>query len=78
METWRLQQAIYEVDAASFKQIVAELVTLLQLQRVVNIPVRKLSLGERMKCELVAALLHQPKVLFLDEPTIGLDTEAGG
>lgn len=73
METWRLQQAIYEVDAASFKQIVAELVTLLQLERVVNIPVRKLSLGERMKCELVAALLHQPKVLFLDEPTIGLD-----
>src|SRR3989344_2058447 len=73
METWRLQQAIYEIDQASFKQIVAELVTLLQLERVVSIPVRKLSLGERMKCELVAALLHRPKVLFLDEPTIGLD-----
>ena len=73
METWRLQQAIYEVDQASFKQTVAELVNLLQLERVVTIPVRKLSLGERMKCELVAALLHRPKVLFLDEPTIGLD-----
>src|SRR3990167_8218634 len=73
IETWRLQQAIYEIDQASFKQIVAELVNLLQLQRVVSIPVRKLSLGERMKCELVAALLHRPKVLLLDEPTIGLD-----
>ena len=73
IETWRLQQAIYEIDQASFKQIVAELVNLLQLQRVLSIPVRKLSLGERMKCELVAALLHRPKVLFLDEPTIGLD-----
>src|SRR4029450_9186450 len=64
---------VYEVDAAHFKQRTEYLLETLQLTDKVNIQVRKLSLGERMKCELVAALLHSPKVLFLDEPTIGLD-----
>lgn len=73
METFLLNQAIYEIPAAQFKQTLNALVELLQVADVVNVQVRKLSLGQRMKCELIAALLHNPKVLFLDEPTIGLD-----
>ena len=61
------------VHPASFENTLNELVHLLDLQDLLDIQVRQLSLGQRMKCELVAALLHQPKVLFLDEPTIGLD-----
>ncbi len=64
---------LYEVDEKKFKQRVDHLVEALQLTDKINTQVRKLSLGERMKCELVAALLHSPKVVFLDEPTIGLD-----
>jgi len=64
---------LYEVDDAKFKRRVDHLVEALQLTDKINTQVRKLSLGERMKCELVAALLHNPKVVFLDEPTIGLD-----
>ncbi|HTU62762.1 MAG TPA: AAA family ATPase, partial [Polyangiales bacterium] len=58
---------------AQFKQTLDELVAVLQLAPLLQKPVRQLSLGERMKCELAAALLHRPRVLFLDEPTIGLD-----
>ena len=58
---------------AQFKQTLDELVELLELGDLINKPTRQLSLGERMKCELAAALIHRPKVLFLDEPTIGLD-----
>ncbi len=64
---------MYEVDDAHFKKRVDMLVEALQLTDKIHTQVRKLSLGERMKCELVAALLHSPQILFLDEPTIGLD-----
>ena len=76
MESFILNKEIYEVSDADFKTHLDELVVLLDIKDVLNIPVRKLSLGQRMKCELVAALIHQPKVLFLDEPTIGLDVVA--
>ena len=64
---------MYEVDDTRFKKRVDLLIDALQLSDKVNTQVRKLSLGERMKCELVAALLHSPEIVFLDEPTIGLD-----
>ncbi|MFC1613571.1 ATP-binding cassette domain-containing protein [Patescibacteria group bacterium] len=73
MESFVLNKEIYEVDDKSFKNTLAELMEVLDIKDFVNIPVRKLSLGQRMKCELIAALLHKPKILFLDEPTIGLD-----
>jgi ABC-2 type transport system ATP-binding protein len=72
-ETFALNRAIYEVSPAQFQQTIAELTELLELGDLVNKPTRTLSLGERMKCELAAALIHRPQVLFLDEPTIGLD-----
>ena len=72
-ETFQLNRAIYDIAEADYRERLAELVTLLELGDVVDKPVRQLSLGERMKCELAAALLHRPRVLFLDEPTIGLD-----
>ncbi len=73
MESFILNKEIYEVPDAQFKATLEELTTLLDIKDILDVPVRKLSLGQRMKCELVAALLHSPKVLFLDEPTIGLD-----
>lgn len=73
METFLLNQAIYEIPDTQFKTTLKKLVELLDVQDILNVQVRKLSLGQRMKCELIAALLHNPKVLFLDEPTIGLD-----
>jgi ABC-2 type transport system ATP-binding protein len=76
MESFILNKEIYEVSDTDFKKNLDELVTLLDIKDVLDIQVRKLSLGQRMKCELVAALLHKPKVLFLDEPTIGLDVVA--
>ncbi|MFT3912792.1 MAG: ATP-binding cassette domain-containing protein [Anaeromyxobacteraceae bacterium] len=72
-ETFAMNRAIYDVPRAQFEETVKELVALLELDDLVKKPTRQLSLGERMKCELAAALLHRPKVLFLDEPTIGLD-----
>ena len=75
-ETFRLNRAIYGVSRADFTARRAELVELLVLGDLIDKPARQLSLGERMKCELAAALLHQPEVLFLDEPTLGLDLEA--
>ena len=75
-ETFRLNRAIYGVSLADYTARRAELVELLLLGDLIDKPVRQLSLGERMKCELAAALLHQPEVLFLDEPTLGLDLEA--
>ncbi|ATB42952.1 ABC transporter ATP-binding protein [Cystobacter fuscus] len=72
-ETLELNRAIYDVPTAQYKQTLDELVTLLDLGELLGKPTRQLSLGERMKCELAVALIHRPKVLFLDEPTIGLD-----
>jgi len=72
-ETFALNRALYDIPRAQFEQTVRELSDLLELGDLVDKPTRQLSLGERMKCEVAAALLHRPKVLFLDEPTIGLD-----
>ncbi|OGG08571.1 ABC transporter [Candidatus Gottesmanbacteria bacterium RBG_16_43_7] len=73
METFLLNKEIYEIDDLQFKKTLAQLTDLLDVSKLLSIQVRKLSLGERMKMELIAALIHSPKVLFLDEPTIGLD-----
>lgn len=73
IESFLLNKAIYEIPDEKFQKNLDELVTLLDIKNILDIQVRKLSLGQRMKCELTAALLHGPKVLFLDEPTIGLD-----
>ena len=75
-ETYQLNRAIYDLTDADYRTRLEELVTLLGLGEVRDKPVRQLSLGERMKCELVASLLHQPPLLFLDEPTLGLDVTA--
>jgi len=72
-ESLELNRAIYGIDAARFRTIVGGLTELLEVQHKLDVMVRELSLGERMKMELIAALLHTPRVLFLDEPTIGLD-----
>jgi ABC-2 type transport system ATP-binding protein len=72
-ETFELNRAVYDVPRAEYAETLRELTDLLELQDLVNKPARTLSLGERMKCELAAALIHRPRVLFLDEPTIGLD-----
>lgn len=73
MEGFLLNKEIYEVEDKHFKEFVNELAEILDVKDILNVPVRKLSLGQRMKCELIAALIHKPKILFLDEPTIGLD-----
>ncbi len=75
-ETFLLNRAIYDVPERDYRERLAELVALLELADVLQKPVRQLSLGERMKCELVASLLHRPPLLFLDEPTLGLDVTA--
>lgn len=73
METFLLNKEIYGIDDISFKKNLKELSELLEADDLLNVQVKKLSLGQRMKMELIAALIHSPKVLFLDEPTIGLD-----
>ncbi len=75
-ESFRLHQQIYRIEPDQFERTQRELVELLDVGHLLNQPVRELSLGERMKMELTAALLHSPDVLFLDEPTIGLDVVA--
>jgi ABC-2 type transport system ATP-binding protein len=76
IESFLLNKEIYGLDERAFRATLDELVELLELGALLDVQVRKLSLGERMKCELVGALLHRPEVLFLDEPTIGLDVVA--
>jgi len=73
IETFNLNAAIYSVPPREYKEDLEELTNLLNVRELLNVPARKLSLGQRMKMELIAALLHRPKILFLDEPTIGLD-----
>jgi ABC-2 type transport system ATP-binding protein len=75
-ETFLLNKEIYQIPDRQYKETYDELIELLDLSDTMSIQVRKLSLGQRMRCELMAALLHRPKVLFLDEPTIGLDVIA--
>ncbi len=72
-ETYAMNRALYDLPRREAEETAAALIDLLEIGDLVGKPTRQLSLGERMKCELVAALLHRPKVLFLDEPTIGLD-----
>jgi ABC-2 type transport system ATP-binding protein len=72
-ETYAMNRAIFDVPHAEYDKTLAELTELLELGPLLEKPARQLSLGERMKCELAAALLHRPTTLFLDEPTIGLD-----
>lgn len=75
-ESFRLNQKIYRLETNQFESTLDRLTSLLDVKKLLGRPVRELSLGERMKMELIAALLHDPEVLFLDEPTIGLDVIA--
>ncbi|MFN7133747.1 MAG: ATP-binding cassette domain-containing protein, partial [Myxococcales bacterium] len=72
-DTFELNRAVYDIPKHAYEETREELVRLLEIEPLIKKPARQLSLGERMKCELAAALLHRPRVLFLDEPTIGLD-----
>ena len=76
IESLRINAAIYGIPETEAKRRIDELAELLTISDELTRPVRKLSLGERMKCELMAALIHHPKILFLDEPTLGLDVNA--
>jgi ABC-2 type transport system ATP-binding protein len=78
MDSLKLLQSYYEIDNDSFTKKVKDMSKLLGVSDLLNIHVRKLSLGERMKLELMASLLHSPEIIFLDEPTIGLDLVAQG
>ncbi len=78
IETFELNRAIYDVPRPQYEETLAELTHLLELAPLLGKPTRQLSLGERMKCELAAALVHRPTVLFLDEPTLGLDVSMQG
>ncbi|MGK7915953.1 MAG: ATP-binding cassette domain-containing protein [Prochloraceae cyanobacterium] len=76
LDSLKINAAVYKISEKEFQRRLGELAEMLYLEEKLNQPVRKLSLGERMKAELLAALIHQPQVLFLDEPTLGLDVNA--
>jgi ABC-2 type transport system ATP-binding protein len=78
LDTFRVLGEIYRVPPAELRRTLDELIELLDMRELLTKPVRNFSLGERMKCELVAGLLHRPQVLFLDEPTLGLDVSMQG
>ncbi|MCW3097445.1 MAG: transporter related [Chthonomonadaceae bacterium] len=78
LDSFAVNQAVYDIPEADYRRTLNELVELLELGDIIKKPVRNLSLGERMKCELAASLLHRPKVLFLDEPTLGVDVSMQG
>lgn len=73
IDSMNLNKQIYQIDDKKYKERLEEMTELLNVEKLLNIQVRRLSLGERMKMEIIAALLHHPDILFLDEPTIGLD-----
>lgn len=73
LDTFELNRRIYQIDPDAFRRTLDELTELLDVRSLLQVQVRRLSLGERMKMELIAALLHRPEILYLDEPTIGLD-----
>ncbi len=73
IDSFDLIKDIYKVDDTSYKKTLSQLIELLNISEIIRTPARQLSLGQRMRCEIAASLLHNPKVLFLDEPTIGLD-----
>src|SRR5687768_6430411 len=76
IESLELLRDIYRVPADRYRKTIGELIALLDIERLLDTPVRQLSLGQRMRCEIAAAMVHEPSVLFLDEPTIGLDAVA--
>ena len=73
IDTFNLLSKIYELKEEDYRKRLNYLVELFEIKDLIDIPVRKLSLGQRMRCEIVGSLLHKPEILFLDEPTIGLD-----
>lgn len=73
IDSFELLKEIYKIDDEEYKETLNELIETLNLKEIINIPVRQLSLGSRMRLEIAASLIHRPKILFLDEPTIGLD-----
>ena len=75
-DTFQLLKRIYKIPEAEFKERLEYMIEMLDIERIAKTPVRNLSLGERMRCEILVSLLHNPKVVFLDEPTIGLDVVA--
>lgn len=76
IDTFELLKEVYRIPERKYKSNLDRLVALLDLKDILRTPTRQLSLGQRMRCEIAASLLHSPKILFLDEPTIGLDATA--